>query len=362
MNKQQDSIQANNNAGREHDEIDLMDLFTILWNGKLLVVTCALLAFIIGFSYVATVPSIYKVQSKLTKPHAMDLAFTQLELLKLEPGDGAAIQSFKALYSPDEVFEQVVQALASRSSQKEFLLLFIREGSDERVDSQWFFNSLNVSRERQDKNYTGVFSVSMLCEDRELCIELIDGYIEFIRIQGRQGLVEEMLALLDSDYHKTEQKSDYLKNVHRQAMSDQIEALNSQIAVARGLQWADPNINVMSSDKRVSRYYEGYRLLELERESLKNRLNNDAFVNGLREQQRKLERIELERKWIKSYGDEISVANVVDYAYYSQRPVAPRKQIILAFSVILGGMIGVFAVFIRQGVRSYWARAVGRRR
>lgn len=50
--------------------------------------------------------------------------------------------------------------------------------------------------------------------------------------------------------------------------------------------------------------------------------------------------------------DEVSVASIIHWAYPSDRPNTPGKAMVLALSLVLGGMLGVFLVFMSRFVAS----------
>lgn len=334
----------------ERGDINLIEVFGVLWQGKWLIALCLTVAVLVSVLEVQRKGVVYHVESRLSPPHSINVAYTQLEILQLEPGDGRAVKSIKALYTASELFDQVERELGSRSAQRQFLL---SQSVSKELTPGWFENKIRIERNGKGKGEQRILVVSMVCKDPDLCADLIDQYVAFVKKNGRDGLVAELMALLDSEEHKARQKAEYLKRVHRQSISDRIERLNAQIDIAKGLGWVDPQVGIVSSDKVVSRYYEGYKLLKMEREGLKAQYDNESFVVGLRQQQQKLARIELERQRIDSYRNEISVANVVDMAYASGRPSGPNMKLVLIVAVVLGSLVGGFLVLVRHGYKAY---------
>ena len=55
------------------DEIDLIELFEILWNGKLFILTVTILATIVGFAYAQLTKPVYVPKYKITVPYVYTL-------------------------------------------------------------------------------------------------------------------------------------------------------------------------------------------------------------------------------------------------------------------------------------------------
>ena len=55
------------------DEIDLIELFEILWNGKLFILTVTIFATIVGFAYAQFTKPVYVPNYKITVPYAYNL-------------------------------------------------------------------------------------------------------------------------------------------------------------------------------------------------------------------------------------------------------------------------------------------------
>lgn len=79
---------------------------------------------------------------------------------------------------------------------------------------------------------------------------------------------------------------------------------------------------------------------------LQERKNNEAYIEGYRD---------IESQWQKINGVVIDdkAAQVVSFAeesYDPDRPIKPRKLIILATGLMLGGMLGIVFVLARQAM------------
>ena len=65
------------------DEIDLIELFEILWNGKLIILTATILATIVGFAYAQFTKSVYVSKYKIAVPYANVISYGSSNETKL---------------------------------------------------------------------------------------------------------------------------------------------------------------------------------------------------------------------------------------------------------------------------------------
>lgn len=73
------------------DEIYLIELIEILWNGKLFILIVAILATIIGFAYAQFIKPTYVPNYKITEPHAFTLMFIRSKNATKLGNDGCSV-------------------------------------------------------------------------------------------------------------------------------------------------------------------------------------------------------------------------------------------------------------------------------
>ncbi len=331
------------------DEIDLMELIVIVWRGRYQLLICLLLAWALAQVYIWRQPLLYKLEAQVAHPNSLELA--ELVVLTLEPKLSVSTQSS---YSPKEVFVTAQREILSRATQREFVLFVNEEGTPLNFD--WFVGSLKVVEEKLEGSEIDLYSISLSCSDEVWCSDLINDYLNFVREKVKTTLVSNMLALLSSESKRIRETMDYLKAGHQQVIGDRLLILDSQIQIAREMGWHTPNFEVLASDKEVPRYYEGYKLLESERKQLMRQLGSDSHIVGFRDQQRRLARLELNKARITAVKDEVSVLDVVDYAHPAGALVSPNKKMVLIFSIMLGGLVGIFGIFAVHGVKAHRLR------
>ena len=91
------------------------------------------------------------------------------------------------------------------------------------------------------------------------------------------------------------------------------------------------------------------KLLEHNRqvEVLETRENEDLFLAELEESRKEISRL----KNIKVNMDNLHIVRVDQTAIEPVSPIKPKKSLIVAVGIVLGGMLGVFAALIRSMIR-----------
>ncbi len=100
---------------------------------------------------------------------------------------------------------------------------------------------------------------------------------------------------------------------------------------------------------RIVEIAQELKLLEHNRqvEILKSRENDDLFLAELAEQYKEISRL----KGLKVNMDNLKMVSVDQLAVQPASPIKPKKTMIVAVGVVLGGMLGLFAALLRSAIR-----------
>lgn len=164
----------------------------------------------------------------------------------------------------------------------------------------------------------------------------------------------------------------------RTEREEELFELEKAIIIASDLNIATPTIPYQldvegqsnqffySSDNSLPRYFMGYQTLESEREALLSSLdeglsNKDIQVNqkGINARQRisdAIDDIELSGSELDNFSLTERVVDVVEYAFPGERTVSPNKPLILALSVIVGGIFGLVIALISVSFKNFRRR------
>jgi chain length determinant protein (polysaccharide antigen chain regulator) len=106
-------------------------------------------------------------------------------------------------------------------------------------------------------------------------------------------------------------------------------------------------------------YMRGVKELTAEREALEKRKNDEPFIAGLRDKQELLDQLTASLQQFQAAGAIARAVSVDQPAIEDRRPVKPRRMLVLALGVVLGGCIGVFAAFAVNFVQEQKAKNKG---
>jgi len=116
---------------------------------------------------------------------------------------------------------------------------------------------------------------------------------------------------------------------------------NEELTELRGRQSDDPYISELPELQKA--------LIGLERnmtiEELETRVDDTPFVSAIRDTKNALEKLAAVKKKLRS---NLSFIHTVQPPSSSPNPIKPKKQLIIALSLIIGGIIGIFAALIRS--------------
>lgn len=100
---------------------------------------------------------------------------------------------------------------------------------------------------------------------------------------------------------------------------------------------------------RIVEIAQELKLLEHNRqvEILKSRENEDLFLAELAEQYKEISRL----KGLKVNMDNLKMVSVDQFAVQPASPIKPKKTMIVAVGIVLGGMLGLFAALLRSAIR-----------
>ena len=175
---------------------------------------------------------------------------------------------------------------------------------------------------------------------------------------------KQIFELEDLDLLITNALEDYERTT-----SDRLAYLSEQASIARKLGVAKNTIEaqtfsaqngmIANVETKTPFYLRGYEAIEKEIELIKSRTKKEAFVSGLLELEQKQRTLKQDKTLeradilfastpIMSTNDFSDVSVTVDATEIEDKS---KEMLMLALSVVIGGMVGVFYVFFSSAVR-----------
>ena len=348
----------------QDDEIDLFELVETLWKEKVLIILFTVVTALAGAGYALMATPTYEAEVRLLPPSSKDVA--ELNKLSGAPyvANANANANANAFFAPSTVFERFVQNLESSSLRKEFLarpeVLSFYNPDGQPISRVWkgFSESLVVSKPGKNSNST-ILKVTL--SDSALAADFANAFVESAINITKSDLISDFQEELSQSKDRIAATIDSRKQTYVSQIETELAKLREAKLVAEKIgierqesvdRLAGANENLMVDEMRRL-YRLGTVAISAEIEAMQARMKDDSLIPGLvglQQQLAYLDSISLDK-------DKIRPAIVDLEAIEPLSPIKPKKSLILALSIVLGGMVGVMFVLIRSAVRNRKAKA-----
>ena len=348
----------------QDDEIDLFELIETLWKEKVLIILFTVFAAVGGAGYAFLATPTYEAEVRLLPPSSKDVA--ELNKLSGAPyvANANANANANAIFAPSSVFERFVQNLESSSLRKEFLMkpevssFYNPDGQPTSRVWKGFSESLVVSKPGKNSNAT---TLKVALSDPVLTADFANAFVDLALSSTKVDLISDFQEELSQSKDRITATIDSRKQTYVSQIETELAKLREAKLVASKIgieredstdRLAGANENLMVDEMRRL-YRLGTVAISAEIEAMQARIKDDSLIPGLVALQQQLAYLDS----ISLDADKIRPAVVDLEAAEPLSPIKPKKSLILALSVVLGGMVGVMFVLIRSAVRNRKAKA-----
>jgi len=328
-------------------EIDLVELVQGVWRQRLWVALVAVPVIAVGVAYVTLVSPLYEAKLYIQPPSQNDIA-----QLNYGRGDSTGLAPLRA----KDVYSIYLKALQSEAVRDKFFrnaflpTLTDEERSDSRDSLYAKFNSmLKVAQATKDMPERYVLTANV--EDPRRAATWVSNYAEMAADRAKNELLSGASSDISVLADNLEQQIRASRASASNQRADQIAQLNEALRVAKSIGLEKPPIisNTLSSEVSAGMggaltYMRGTKALEAEIANLESRPSDDPYIPGLREKQEKLNflrNLRIDPSLVAMYQQDGAVSQ-------PDKPIKPRKAIIMAFAVLAGLAMGVFAALGRD--------------
>lgn len=348
------------------DEIDLADLLRALWAERMAILLTTLLVVVAAAVYLKVTPNVY--ESK-----ALVAPTTERQIVQI-----AAIDFAPPVITQDGLFQTFKQVAASQTTQ----LLFLDQELARLMPDLSADAAKGALRYQYTKKLLAAFSATTLTEktspmhagllevgfsgnDAQLVSDTVSRYIDYVQSTAKQKLSEDYNAGLARRKAALEAELGSLRLKYQEMSKSTLSRLKESYNIAASLGihedrtqgWINENSGRLAGGNapvaainavKPPDYYRGTRALQAEMDALAARLDNDSFIEGVPKVIAELK--SLERYKVNFVGHDIidlreSPSPAID-------PVKPKKALVLALSLVLGGMAGLMVAGIRRLFRN----------
>ncbi|MFT0545079.1 LPS O-antigen chain length determinant protein WzzB [Allopusillimonas ginsengisoli] len=351
------------------DAIDLRELFRTIWASRLLIVITTFVVTCIAVAYAFLATPIYETHVSTLPPTSAGLARYNVgsQLTggainsMLRSTDTAPAAGIRVL-DPKDAYRAFLVHLTSESVRQEFFQKFYLPAHDGHASEQALQRKLNreLTFKLPVKQDEFVATVTMRGTDPTAIANWTNEYVELAIDMTRKDLVADLAGDVQVRLKGVTDQIKALRKIAEIARADRITRLSNALDIAQSIGLEVPlpgsplitiggnaNSDVDAISDGNMMYLRGAKALQSELELLKQRKNDDAYVPELTDLLRKqvlLNSIDLETL-------KPSVAIIDRAAVAPENPVRPKKVLILALGVILGGILGLILVIGRRALK-----------
>lgn len=336
------------NPSAYQDEIDLVELFQRLWTQKWLIVGLTVLGGVLAAAFAFLTAPTYEARAGVLPPRLSDIAGYNLGRSE------AKLDAVKV----DDVYRVFKRNLFSDALKRELFLEAYLPSLDEDMasgaqDRLWQrFNEKLSIRVPDAKSNPDFLTVTQQHEDAQIAAEWANRYVEMAADKTEADMQSNLLAEIGTKAQAIERQIEVLRATAEKRRLDRVVRLHEALQVAEAVGADAPQVTTgkTSSDGELAEfmdgnlmYMRGAKAVRAELAVLEKREDDDPFIPELRDLESQLEFL---RK-VDINPDNVRVFALDSAAEVPQTPIKPKKALILALGLVLGGMLGVFVALIR---------------
>jgi chain length determinant protein (polysaccharide antigen chain regulator) len=309
---------------------------------------------------------IYKVEALLDKTSAYDIQ--ALQPSKLLDGEDYQVPALEK----EAFYAALITQAGSLNTRRLFWESWSKQPlstdpnaskSPNDIAFKKFIRSFSLTPPNPKNPATTLSQLTLETSDPSAGVDVLSAYLDFVNTR----VVEQFVAQLEKGYASSLQRLaiDYaaLQEREQQQLQDDLIKLNEALGLARSLKIIETPYEQLSGielkvvDDR--HYLLGTRVLTEEIKSLEERSNKplSAFVPQLRNMEHWQQVMQNEMIKLTSVKNQIQAFELASPAVSSLDPIKPKKLLIFIAALFVSGILGVTLVLIRQGIKSYRARA-----
>lgn len=346
-----------------NDEIDLFELFQGLWVQKSLITLVALVFAAGAASYAFFSTPIFESHVAVFPPALGDVAGFNLGRT------GGSDESEKAGLKPfsvSDVYAVFTRNLQSERSKRQFFReVYLPSLEEQRSGSQDnLYKKFNesFSIKAPDKNQPDRYSITVRHSNPELASVWAKHYIEQVAARSLNEMLQNAERELAVQARNVMQQIESARDSAKARRDDRTKRLQEALTVAEAIGLDNPPVITGrgSNDSELSAfmdgslmYMRGAKALRAEMQVLLARKSDDPFVPELRNLERQYQLfagVSLDR-------DRVAVFRQDGDIDVPDSPIKPKKLLIIALGIVLGGMFGVFLALIRLALIKRSAKA-----
>ncbi|NAW59554.1 MULTISPECIES: Wzz/FepE/Etk N-terminal domain-containing protein [unclassified Vibrio] len=357
-------------AYHQNDEIDLRELFKVLWKGKLTVIFTTIACAGLAVAYALLAQQWWSSTAKVTEPQLQDMAAYQLQVKQFQPifdiyqEDGTVLVSreLDSLIDTKVLFKRFVDSFNSSDNKRVFLDsseefqaykaqldLAADENSDGSQDgnrklyAEWF---QKITAKAEDKTPSAPYDLSFQSTTQTSSYSLLNEYLQIIRAKAREDALNNLQTIIDTKHNELVQQKRILESQARNRLEVEAERAQYALNIAKAAEVDKPIQSY--NDKEIFSIDLGTKALAAKVTALES-------VKNLSVIEPRLQQIDAKLDMLKTLKIDRDIQfQTFRFLENVEQPISrdkPKRALIAVLGTLLGGMLGVAIVLVRFAFR-----------
>ncbi|MDO6499512.1 LPS O-antigen chain length determinant protein WzzB [Photobacterium sanguinicancri] len=346
----------------KEDEIDLFELFNVLWLSKVKIIAISLLFAIAAIIYALTAQQWWSSKAVVIPAQLNDFSEYQFQVKQFQPvfdvyqQDGTILvnEELTPLIDNEKLFQQFINSFNSLANKKAFLLsseqfqkyLAINQISDKEAISRtldsWFEKIKAVVT---DKKRSDVYTLSLQATTNESSFVLLNSYIAFVSAQVFKDNLSNLTAVTQAKENELKQ----MLTIFEAQASNYIDVEKQRsllsLDIAKAAKLEQPIANI--TDNKLFDIQLGSNALKAKVKALDSIDNLGVVDPNIQQIQAKLSLLKATK-----INTEISF-KTFRFLENVEMPLnrdKPKRGLIVVLGTLLGGMLGIAMVLIQHAI------------
>lgn len=350
------------------DEIDLIQLFRILWQEKLLIALFTLLFAVAGVTYALTAQEWWTAKAKAIQPQITDFAKLQQEISSFQPAFDSGLQQtedgtlqvknqLNDVIDAEVLFKNFINSFNSLANKKAFLIgnkdfqQFLSENKISSADDtdraleSWFEK---ISAKQASKQEEDIFVISLQATSSNNSFKMLNQYINFVSAKVYKDTMNNVQALISAKENELNQQLKVLQSQATSFLKVEKERTEYALNIASAADVQRP-VQSLGNNEIFA--------INLGAKALAAKINALDTVKNLSVVEPRIQEVEARLALIQ--GTELNKnIHFKTYRFLEnvEKPVTkdkPKRALIVIIATLLGGMLGIAIALIRTAVRNH---------
>lgn len=332
------------------DEIDLRELAYTLWASKWLILAITLVVTAAATAYALLTSPTYQVQLDIAPPSSQSLDNYNMAYQLSGPAMSAITQSSDISGIEKLTPESALQAVYATAMSTKFQHVF-QQAESVSSNTNTLVDKPNLPAVTWATEKAGNPRVSLVWQGRDpKTMQLwANRYASLALVSAKKGLISSLNSAITQSQDILKQQIATLKESARNDLNNQISQLEEALALAQAIGLKEPSATNGFATPYTGEmaYMRGSKALQADITLRQERTNLDPYISELPDilkKQALLDSIQVD-------ANQLNLGLIEPNIQDTAQLIKPKKRLIIALGIVLGGMLGIFWVLIRQAFR-----------